>query len=207
MRSACRHTPWLRSSSRRWMWKQVGRLLRGVEHELVILLSGAFLLGAGAVYLPAYLYPPFWAEEYRFCKKGPRSVRGWVTPVVAEVTAGVRFTLPQEWEEGTADRNGNQWYTVQVLRDQEGAGIALQRDVMPVLVVDAGVPASPPPRVLVLPDGVHLGGQLLQLLPGGGQLFGELCEEIVALYEGKNREEGEALAVDISTQIAREISP
>lgn len=34
-----------------------------------------------------------------------------------------------------------------------------------------------------------------------------VCEEIVALYEGKNREEGEALAVDISTQIAREISP
>ena len=34
-----------------------------------------------------------------------------------------------------------------------------------------------------------------------------VCEEIVALYEGKNREVGEALAVDISTQIAREISP
>ena len=32
MRSACRHTPWLRSSSRRWMWKQVDTPSRTLYH-------------------------------------------------------------------------------------------------------------------------------------------------------------------------------
>ena len=109
-----------------------GRLLRGVEHELVILLSGAFLLGAGAVYLPAYLYPPG-GDSRKWWRKlgllglvcvavfgidslrGPKvtdTPAGGPPPVVAEVTAGVRFTLPQGWEEGAADQNGNQWYKV-----------------------------------------------------------------------------------------------
>ncbi len=34
-----------------------------------------------------------------------------------------------------------------------------------------------------------------------------VCDEIVALYEGKDREEAEALAVTISTRIAKEIAP
>lgn len=34
-----------------------------------------------------------------------------------------------------------------------------------------------------------------------------VCDEIAALYEGKNREESEELAVGISTRIAREIAP
>ncbi|MGN1003225.1 MAG: homocysteine S-methyltransferase family protein, partial [Oscillospiraceae bacterium] len=34
-----------------------------------------------------------------------------------------------------------------------------------------------------------------------------VCDEIIALYEGKNREEGEDLAVTISARIAREIAP
>ena len=34
-----------------------------------------------------------------------------------------------------------------------------------------------------------------------------VCDEIIALYEGKNREEAEELAVRISTEIAKEITP
>ena len=34
-----------------------------------------------------------------------------------------------------------------------------------------------------------------------------ICDEIIALYEGKDREEAEALAVTISTRVAGEIAP
>lgn len=34
-----------------------------------------------------------------------------------------------------------------------------------------------------------------------------VCDEIVALYEGKERREAEDLAVRISVQVAREIAP
>ena len=34
-----------------------------------------------------------------------------------------------------------------------------------------------------------------------------VCDEIVSLYEGKDREEAEALAVTISTAIAHEVEP
>jgi homocysteine S-methyltransferase len=34
-----------------------------------------------------------------------------------------------------------------------------------------------------------------------------VCDEIVAMYQGKDREEGETLAVTISTQVARELTP
>ena len=34
-----------------------------------------------------------------------------------------------------------------------------------------------------------------------------VCDEIIALYEGKEREEAEELAVRISTEIAKEITP
>ena len=34
-----------------------------------------------------------------------------------------------------------------------------------------------------------------------------VCQEIIDLYEGKDREEAEALAVRISTEIARQIAP
>ena len=35
----------------------------------------------------------------------------------------------------------------------------------------------------------------------------DVCDEIAALYEGRDREEGEALAVTVSSEIAREITP
>lgn len=110
-----------------------GRLLRLAEHDLVISLSGVFLLGAGAVYLPAYLYPPGGNSRKRWQNLGllglvclvvftvdslrkPRvtdTPAGGPPPVVVEASAGVRFTLPQGWEEGETSQSGAQWYTVQ----------------------------------------------------------------------------------------------
>ena len=109
-----------------------GRLMRSAEHDLILLLSGMLLLGAGAVYLPAYLYPPggdsrkqwrnlgllglvvlvvITVEAFR-SPKVTDTPAGDPPPVVVEAEAGLRFPLPQGWTEGETDKNGAQWYKV-----------------------------------------------------------------------------------------------
>ena len=114
-----------------------GRLWSGAMYRLVTALSALLFLGAGAVYLPAWLYPLESKGQVGKSKKLELAFRaalvatllvvgyftsqpevtqtpaGGTPPVVVEVGGGIRATLPQGWREDGTTESGTQWYKLQ----------------------------------------------------------------------------------------------
>lgn len=114
-----------------------GQLFYLAMNRLINALSALLLLGAGAVYLPAWLYPLQdrgklgWSRKLDLAVLSVLMIAFVVTgyfinkpevtetpasgppPVVVEVSGDIRLTLPQGWREDGATENGTQWYRVQ----------------------------------------------------------------------------------------------
>lgn len=114
-----------------------GQLFSLAMNRLITALSAFLILGAGAVYLPAWLYPlkdkgklgwsrkldlavlsvliaAFVAISYLNNKPEiTQTPAGGPPPVVAEVSEAIRITLPQGWQEDSVTESGTQWYKVQ----------------------------------------------------------------------------------------------
>ena len=114
-----------------------GRLWSGAMYRLVTALSALLFLGAGAVYLPAWLYPLESKGKVGKSKKlelaflaalvatllvvgyftsqpeATQTPAGGTPPVVVEVGGGIRATLPQGWREDGTTESGTQWYKLQ----------------------------------------------------------------------------------------------
>lgn len=112
-----------------------GQLWSGAVYHLIMALSALLFLGAGAVYLPAWLYPleakgkaskklnlailsmlivTYAAVSYFTGQpEVTETPAGGPPPVVAKVSERIQIALPQGWQEDGVAESGTQWYRVQ----------------------------------------------------------------------------------------------